>query len=92
MTLLTVNSEDETFNEDQTLLTLYNLAGEESGGFVTFRPHLLHSLNRMLIAHHIMPSPPGDPMPWKSGNSSPPRSDGSERNSVPFRARRRIRQ
>jgi hypothetical protein len=61
MTPLTVSSEDEAFNEDQTLLTLYNLAGEESGGFVTFRPHLLHSLNRMLIAHHIMPSPPRGP-------------------------------
>jgi len=58
---LTVNSEDDEFNEDQTLLTLYNLAGEESGGFVTFRPHLLHTLNRMLIANHIMPSPPKGP-------------------------------
>lgn len=55
------NSEEEAFNEDQTLLTLYNLAGEESGGFITFRPHLLNALNRMLIAHHILPSPARSP-------------------------------
>jgi hypothetical protein len=55
---LTANPEDDAFNEDQTLLALYNLAGEESGGFITFRPHLLNTLTRMLIAHHILPSPP----------------------------------
>jgi Acetyltransferase (GNAT) domain len=58
---LTANAEEEAFNEDQTLLALYNLAGEESGGFITFRPHLLHTLNRLLIAHHILPSPPQGP-------------------------------
>jgi len=58
---LTVNSEEDVFNEDQTLLALYNLAGEESGGFITFRPHLLNTLNRILIAHHILPSPPRGP-------------------------------
>ncbi|MGA2917653.1 GNAT family N-acetyltransferase [Methanoregula sp.] len=61
MPTLTVNSEEDAFNEDQTLLALYNLAGEESGGFITFRPHLLHTLNRILIAHHILPSPPRGP-------------------------------
>lgn len=61
MPTLTVNPEDDTFNEDQTLLALYNLAGEESGGFVTFRPHLLHTFTSMLIAHHILPSPPRGP-------------------------------
>jgi ribosomal protein S18 acetylase RimI-like enzyme len=61
MPALTENSDEDAFNEDQTLLALYHLAGEESGGFVTFRPHLLHAFNRILIAHHILPSPPMGP-------------------------------
>jgi len=36
-------------NEDQTLLTLYHLAGEESGGFVAFRPHFLDRITRSLV-------------------------------------------
>jgi GNAT superfamily N-acetyltransferase len=38
-----------TYNEDQTLLTLYQLAGEESGGFVAFRPHFLDRFTRSLF-------------------------------------------
>lgn len=36
-------------NEDQTLLTLYQLAGEESGGFVAFRPHFIDRITRSLV-------------------------------------------
>jgi len=32
--------------EDTTLLTLYALAGEESGGFVTFRPRIFSKIQR----------------------------------------------
>ena len=40
----------ESRSEDQTLLTLYQLAGEESGRFVTFRPHLFDRITRSLVA------------------------------------------
>jgi GNAT superfamily N-acetyltransferase len=40
----------EPFSEDKTLLTLYALAGEESGGFVTFRPHLFHQIGKAFFA------------------------------------------
>jgi GNAT superfamily N-acetyltransferase len=36
-------------NEDLTMLTLYHLAGEESGGFVAFRPHFLDRITRSLV-------------------------------------------
>jgi len=36
-------------NEDLTLLTLYHLAGEESGGFTTFRPHFIDRITRSLV-------------------------------------------
>jgi GNAT superfamily N-acetyltransferase len=35
--------------EETTLLTLYALAGEESGGFVTFRPRFISSIQRHLF-------------------------------------------
>jgi GNAT superfamily N-acetyltransferase len=38
-----------TRNEDQTLLTLYHLAGEESGGFVLFRPRFFDRITRSLV-------------------------------------------
>ena len=41
--------EAEVRNEDQTLLTLYHLAGEDSGGFVAFRPHFLDRITRSLV-------------------------------------------
>lgn len=46
MPTLSINADAESVNEDQTLLTLYSLAGEESGGFVTFRPHFIHEIGR----------------------------------------------
>lgn len=50
MPTLSVNADAETVNEDQTLLTLYALAGEESGGFVTFRPHFIHEIGRAFFS------------------------------------------
>jgi GNAT superfamily N-acetyltransferase len=43
---LSVNTEADPAGEDQTLLTLYALAGEESGGFITFRPHFIHEIGK----------------------------------------------
>ena len=50
------NPDAEPFSEDQTLLTLYALAGEESGGFITFRPHFFHEIGKAFFSpgplHH----------------------------------------
>ena len=46
MPTLSANTDTDSVNEDQTLLTLYALAGEESGGFVTFRPHFIHEIGK----------------------------------------------
>ena len=43
-------ADPEPFNEDQTLLTLYTLAGEESGGFVTFRPRFFTEIGKALFS------------------------------------------
>ena len=43
-------AEPEPFSEDQTLLTLYSLAGEESGGFVTFRPRFFTEIGKALFS------------------------------------------
>lgn len=43
-------AEPEPFSEDQTLLTLYSLAGEESGGFVTFRPRFFTDIGKVLFS------------------------------------------
>ncbi len=50
-------AEPEPFSEDQTLLTLYTLAGEESGGFVTFRPHFFVRIGKALFSQGTVPSP-----------------------------------
>ena len=49
-------AEPEPFNEDQTLLTLYTLAGEESGGFVTFRPRFFIEIGKALFSHGAVDS------------------------------------
>jgi len=50
MPTISALADAEEFNEDKTLLTLYALAGEESGGFVTFRPHFISRLGRILFS------------------------------------------
>ena len=50
-------AEPEPFNEDQTLLTLYTLAGEESGGFVTFLPHFFVRIGKVLFSQGTVSSP-----------------------------------
>ena len=49
MPIISTYTDSEPFSEDQTLLTLYTLAGEESGGFVTFRPHFFLRIGKSLI-------------------------------------------
>lgn len=50
-------ADPEPFSEDQTLLTLYTLAGEESGGFVTFRPHFFIQIGKALFSQGTVASP-----------------------------------
>jgi GNAT superfamily N-acetyltransferase len=50
MPTLSVNADAESVSEDQTLLTLYALAGEESGGFITFRPRFIHEIGRAFFS------------------------------------------
>jgi GNAT superfamily N-acetyltransferase len=50
MPTISAPADAEEYNEDKTLLTLYALAGEESGGFVTFRPHILSRIGKTLFA------------------------------------------
>jgi N-acetylglutamate synthase-like GNAT family acetyltransferase len=57
MPTLSVNADAESASEDQTLLTLYALAGEESGGFITFRPHFIHELGKAFFSAGSIPSP-----------------------------------
>lgn len=50
MATISAPADNDRYNEDLTLLTLYSLAGEESGGFVTFRPELLKSIGKYIFA------------------------------------------
>jgi GNAT superfamily N-acetyltransferase len=47
---LSPRSDTDAYNEDLTLLTLFSLAGEESGGFDAFRPHFLDRFTKSLFA------------------------------------------
>jgi len=55
MPTLSANTDMESVSEDQTLLTLYGLAGEESGGFITFRPHFIHEIGRSFFSAGPVP-------------------------------------
>ena len=57
MPVMSLNPETESTGEDQTLLTLYSLAGEESGGFITFRPHFIHEIGRAFFSSGAAVSP-----------------------------------
>ena len=50
MPIISAFAEAEPFSEDATLLTLYSLAGEESGGFVTFRPQFFHEIGKAFFS------------------------------------------
>ncbi len=50
MPIISAFTETEPYSEDATLLTLYSLAGEESGGFVTFRPRFFHEIGKAFFA------------------------------------------
>lgn len=57
MPIISSYTDPEPFSEDQTLLTLYSLAGEESGGFVTFRPHFFVGIGKALFSQGAVASP-----------------------------------
>ena len=49
----------DSSSEDATLLTLYALAGEECGSFVTFRPHIFHRIQQHFLTpgHTVTKNP-----------------------------------
>lgn len=49
MLSISADEQAEVASEDQTLLTLYALAGEESGEFVSFRPRIFRRIGRAFI-------------------------------------------
>ena len=57
MPIISSYTDPEPFSEDQTLLTLYTLAGEESVGFVTFRPHFFIEIGKALFSQGAAASP-----------------------------------
>ena len=57
MPTLSVNTDAESVNEDQTLLTLYALAGEESGTFISFRPHFIHDIGKAFFSADSVSAP-----------------------------------
>ena len=56
MPIISTYTDSEPFSEDQTLLTLYTLAGEESGGFVTFRPRFFLRIGKSFFPGSNVPS------------------------------------
>nr|WP_321353110.1 GNAT family N-acetyltransferase [uncultured Methanoregula sp.] len=57
MPTISAPAEVDEYNEDKTLLTLYALAGEESGGFVTFRPGFIGRIGKAIFSESkAMPS------------------------------------
>jgi GNAT superfamily N-acetyltransferase len=57
MPTISAPADVEEHNEDKTLLTLYALAGEESGGFVTFRPGFISRIGRAIFAEGTTAGP-----------------------------------
>ncbi|MCX6684997.1 MAG: GNAT family N-acetyltransferase [Methanoregula sp.] len=57
MPIISSYTDPEPFSEDQTLLTLYMLAGEESGGFVTFNPDFFIQIGKALFFQGDVASP-----------------------------------
>src|SRR5512140_1700458 len=57
MPVLSTPADPGIGSEDRTLLTLYALAGEESGGFITFRPHFIRTIGRSFLSVESIASP-----------------------------------
>lgn len=55
MPMISAPAESDRYNEDLTLLTLYSLAGEESGGFLTRRPRFIRHLSRFIFSESATP-------------------------------------
>lgn len=49
MPTISAPAEDDRYNEDLTLLTLYSLAGEESNRFLSLRPRIFRQVSRYLF-------------------------------------------
>lgn len=57
MPTISAPAEAEEYNEDKTLLTLYALASEESGGFFTFRPGFISRIGKVIFAERTADAP-----------------------------------
>jgi N-acetylglutamate synthase-like GNAT family acetyltransferase len=57
MPTISAAAETGRFNEDLTLLTLYSLAGEESGGFKPINPEILKSVGRFIFSERTAAAP-----------------------------------
>jgi GNAT superfamily N-acetyltransferase len=57
MPTISAPAEVDEYNEDKTLLTLYTLAGEESGGFVTFRPGFIGRIGKAIFSERTAAAP-----------------------------------
>jgi N-acetylglutamate synthase-like GNAT family acetyltransferase len=79
MPALSINTETESMNEDQTLLILYTLAGEESGGFITFRPHFISEFGNAFFSAGTVSSPAAITGEVKVRELTPPEMARAER-------------
>jgi GNAT superfamily N-acetyltransferase len=50
MPTISAPGDNDRFNEDLTLLTLCNLAGEESSGFLAIHPHFLKTIGKFIFS------------------------------------------
>ncbi len=57
MPVLSAETDPVQAKEDETLITLYALAGEESGGFIRFRPHVFDRIGKSLLSGGTIPGP-----------------------------------
>jgi GNAT superfamily N-acetyltransferase len=57
VSVVSVSLDTGSQNQDETLLALYELAGEESGIFGSFRPHFLHAISHRIFSDTV----PGTP-------------------------------
>jgi len=57
MATISAPAESERYNEDLTLLTLYNLAGEESSGFLDIHPEFIKQIGKFIFSEGTKTAP-----------------------------------
>jgi len=57
MATISAPAESERYNEDLTLLTLYNLAGEESSGFLDLHPKFIKQIGKFIFSEGTKTAP-----------------------------------